>query len=61
MTTSVPYNSFYFQCADIVLAGDAPEPGPSETDGGCAAGSSSGSVAAGLAALGLLLLRRRRR
>jgi len=58
MTTTVPYNSFYFQCADLVLSGDAPEsPG---TEGGCAAGSSSGSLAAGLAVLGLVLRRRRR-
>lgn len=64
MTTLVPYNSFYFQCADLVLSVDAPDPGPgpSGADGGCAAGSSSGSLAAGLAALGLVLgLRRRRR
>ncbi len=62
MTTAVPYNSFYFQCADIVLSGEAPEPGPTDTAGGCAADrSSSGSLAAGLAALGLALLRRRRR
>jgi uncharacterized protein (TIGR03382 family) len=62
MTTIVPYNSFYFQCADLVLSGDAPDPGPgpSGADGGCAAGSSSGSLAAGLAALGLVLRRRRR-
>lgn len=62
MTTVVPYNSFYFQCADLVLSGDAPDPGPSGADGGCAAGSSSGSLAAGLAGLAALgLVRRRRR
>lgn len=62
MTTAVPYNSFYFQCADIVLAGDGAEPDPTETGGGCAAGgSSSGGLAAGLAALALALYRRRRR
>jgi uncharacterized protein (TIGR03382 family) len=62
MTTAVPYNSFYFQCADIVLSDNPsadPDPEPA-TDGGCAAGSSSGSVAAGLAALGLVRRRRRR-
>jgi len=63
MTTTVPYNSFYFQCADLVL-GDGtdpgPDPGPSETAGGCAAGSSTTGLACGLAALGLLRRRRRR-
>jgi hypothetical protein len=63
MTTSVPYNSFYFQCADLVLAGDAPEPGPEpgEIDGGCTAGSSSSGLAAGLAMVGLARRRRHRR
>lgn len=66
MTTSVPYNSFYYQCADLVLSNGTdpnpdpdPDPGPSSTDGGCAAGG-SGSLAAGLGLLGLLLRRRRR-
>jgi hypothetical protein len=59
MTTSVPYNSFYFQCADLVLAdGGDPGSGPGEPDGGCAAGSST-SLLAGLAGLGILLRRRR--
>lgn len=63
MTTSVPYNSFYFQCADLVLAGDGvePGPGPAGADGGCAAGGSPAGLAAGLVALGLALGRRRRR
>ena len=63
MTTVVPYNSFYFQCADIAIAaeGAEPEPGPAEAEGGCAAGSSSGSLAAGLAAAGLVRRRRRAR
>lgn len=61
MTTSVPYNSFYFQCADIVLAGDGDgDGGPAEAEGGCATGSSSGNLAAGLAVLALALRRRRR-
>lgn len=66
MTTTVPYNSFYYQCADLVLSngtdpgpGPDPDPGPSSTDGGCAAGG-SGSLAAGLGLLGLALRRRRR-
>lgn len=49
MTTTVPYNSFYYQCADIAL-GDAtapstpvdPEP---ETEGGCATSGSGGAGA----------------
>jgi hypothetical protein len=64
MTTVVPYNSFYFQCADLVLDGEAPDPGPgpdpAETDGGCAAGSTSQGLAAGLSVLALALRRRRR-
>ena len=64
MTTAVPYNSFYFQCADLVI-GDGvdpgPNPGPADTDGGCAAGSSAQGLAAGLGVLGLALRRRRRR
>jgi MYXO-CTERM domain-containing protein len=62
MTTAVPYNSFYYQCADLVLAGDTePMPSPSpEPSGGCAAGGAPG-LGAGLAALALALHRRRRR
>jgi len=58
MTTSVPYNSFYYQCADIVIAGDpvAP-PGGGDIDGGCTV---SGGAGPGLLVL-LLTLRRRRR
>jgi MYXO-CTERM domain-containing protein len=59
MTTTVPYSSFYFQCADLVL-GDDPGPSPGDSGGGCAAGSSAPGLAAGLAALGLLGLVRRR-
>ena len=60
MTTAVPYNSFYYQCADIVLS-DGAEPTPSpESDGGCAAGGAAAGPAAALAALGLVLRRRRR-
>jgi len=60
MTTAVPYNSFYYQCADIVLSGDAEPTPPPDTAGGCATGPSAG-LAAGLAALGLVRRRRRRR
>lgn len=62
MTTTVPYNSFYWQCADIVIAGDVPDPDPDpdgdEVDGGCATGSGGG---AGAILLVLGLLRRRAR
>lgn len=55
MQVTEPYNSFYWQCADIVIGGDAPE--PEGTSGGCAT-----SRGAGLGiALALLALRRRRR
>lgn len=64
MTTAVPYNSFYYQCADIVLSDGAdPMQEPADTDGGCAAaagGSAGGGTAAALVALGLVLRRRRR-
>jgi uncharacterized protein (TIGR03382 family) len=59
MTTVVPYNSFYYQCADIVIAGDGEPTEPTDTDGGCATGSGTG-LGAGIAALGLVLRRRRR-
>lgn len=69
MTTTEPYNSFYWQCADIVIAGDAaPDAGPTgggETSGGCATTSGSGAapittVAAMLLVFGLARRRRRR-
>lgn len=58
MTTAVPYNSFYYQCADITI-GDAP-PGDGDIGGGCQAGSGSGSGFGALLLVGLLLRRRRR-
>lgn len=60
MTTAVPYNSFYFQCADIRIAGDVPDPDPDpdgETSGGCSTGSGAGG---GLALAIAALFRRRR-
>src|SRR5678815_3626927 len=50
MTTSIPYNSFYFQCADITLLAGAGSGGMHTGDGpeggGCSArgGAGSGSV-----------------
>ncbi|MCW5808206.1 MAG: lytic polysaccharide monooxygenase, partial [Deltaproteobacteria bacterium] len=43
MTTQVPYNSFYYQCADITLAGDTGGGGGGgdnndPVDGGCSTG-----------------------
>ncbi|MBS1123398.1 MAG: hypothetical protein H6Q90_5626 [Deltaproteobacteria bacterium] len=56
MTTTVPYNSFYYQCADITIGGDAPPPG--DVDGGCSAGAGAGP---GLLVVVLGALARRRR
>jgi hypothetical protein len=53
MTTQVPYNSFYYQCADITIVGGdgGGEPNdPDELDGGCAS-TAGGGLAAGLAGL----------
>jgi hypothetical protein len=58
MTTAVPYSSFYFQCADLVISDD-PGPGPGDP-GGCAAGSSTQGLAAGLGVLAALGFVRRR-
>jgi len=61
MTTQVPYNSFYFQCADIRIGdgggGDAGTTG-GDTSGGCSTGGSGAGL--GIALLGLIALRRRR-
>ncbi len=56
MTTAVPYNSFYYQCADITIEGDPT--GPAEVQGGCSTGAGAGP---GMLLLGAVLLRRRRR
>ncbi len=64
MTTAVPYNSFYFQCADIRITGTPVPPGGGDdepaggVDSGCSAG---GGVGGGGLLIGLLALRRRRR
>lgn len=60
MTTQVPYNSFYYQCADIAIAGGGGGQtggGGGGDDGGCS--TSSGSGAGALVALAGLLARRR--
>jgi hypothetical protein len=60
MTTQVPYDSFYYQCADIAIAvgggsGGSGEPMGAGDDGGCSAGSGGGAgvlvILAGLLAL----------
>jgi hypothetical protein len=74
MTTNVPYNSFYFQCSDIVLSNDAPGGADAGDNGGADGGggtagpttggcSTSGDDSVGFEwlALGLLLLGRRRK
>lgn len=58
MTTNVPYNSFYYQCADLTIGEGGGDPPDNGTDGGCATGSGAGALAA-LALLGLLPRRRR--
>ena len=42
MTTAVPYNSFYYQCADIVLGEDSGPGVDSAVQGGCSTGAGSG-------------------
>jgi len=64
MTTAVPYNSFYYQCADIRIAeggdpgGDAGTPDPGGSSGGCSTGGSGAGI--GMVLLGLVFVRRRR-
>ena len=62
MTTTVPYNSFYYQCADITISGDVPPGGgggddTGDTSGGCSTGTPGG----GAILLALFALMRRRR
>jgi MYXO-CTERM domain-containing protein len=74
MTTSVPYNSFYYQCADITLSSSAPDGpdggtggggggGGSSPSGGCAVGGSGRApvVPLALSLVALVALRARRR
>ena len=58
MTTAVPYNSFYFQCADLTIGGD-PVADDGDIGGGCAVGR-SGSGFLALVLAGLVARRRRR-
>lgn len=67
MTVEVPYNSFYYQCADIKIAEGGSTGGPADPDdgadsaeGGCSTTSGGGAGALVLVA-GLLVARRRRR
>ena len=66
MTVQVPYNSFYYQCADISIvegggSGSGSDTPPADS-GGCAIGSRSGSGGlAGLIVLVGLVARRKRR
>ena len=48
MTTQVPYNSFYYQCADIAIGEGGGDPGgvePPADSGGCSTGSGGGAGA----------------
>jgi hypothetical protein len=61
MTTQVPYDSFYYQCADIAIAVGGGSGGGSATpgdDGGCSTGSGGGAGALVILA-GLIALRPR--
>jgi hypothetical protein len=65
MTVDVPYNSFYYQCADIAI-GDGGDPGmamnPAGGDDGVAGGCAAGRGAGGgvvLVIAGLLARRKR--
>lgn len=67
MTTTEPYDSFYYQCADIAISangggsGSGGDGGGGESSGGCAAGGGGGGGVIGLGlAVGLIALRRRR-
>lgn len=58
MTTTEPYNSFYYQCADITLSTDAPPPDTGGDGGGCSTTRDTGFAM--VLGVGLLLRRRRR-
>jgi hypothetical protein len=58
MQTTEPYNSFYWQCADIAIGDGTMQPPADEDDGGgCASGRGVGWL--GVLAIGLLVRRRR--
>ena len=59
MTVTVPYNSFYFQCADITIGGGGGDAGVAtpSTSGGCSTGSTTGG---GCILVALAIVRRRR-
>jgi hypothetical protein len=63
MTVDVPYNSFYYQCADVTI-GDGGDPGmpvePGAGGDGVEGGCSTTGGAGGLVVLAGLLARRRR-
>ena len=61
MQVNAPYNSFYWQCADIVIAGEGGGGDPVDVDGGCSAGASTGPGAVLLIFAALVGRRRRRR
>jgi hypothetical protein len=62
MTTQVPYNSFYYQCADIIIGegGVIDEEGAGGDGGGCSTSAGGGWGAAGAIVLLAGLLGRRR-
>ncbi len=63
MTTQVPYNSFYYQCADIKIAGTPlggdTNGGGGDTSGGCSSTSGNG-LGFALLCLGLVAARTRK-
>ena len=60
MTTTEPYNSFYYQCADLTISANAPgDPNtPGDSSGGCSAGGAPG-IGVALALLAITTRRRR--
>lgn len=63
MTTAVPYDSFYYQCADITIGegGGGAAGGAPGVSGGCSTGGGAGGGAGLLVVAGLLAARRRAR
>jgi hypothetical protein len=60
MTTNVPYNSFYYQCADIVIEGDPIDEEPPQLDGGGCSSTGGAGWLVGLALAGMLIRARKR-